>query len=381
MNLEELFSFNLCTRCTGRIFAGIGTGLTNKERGESLLFAYNALIGSMQEKTSCYICNGIFDQFDKYLKIVLDRLSGYEYNSFLVGSKFDPEILERENQIQEKFGKKGESIKKEFNREFGKYMENITGKTYSKDPDIIININTIYDYVEINVKSLYIYGVYTKMRRDLPQTRWIHGSGDSIESIIGEELKKITESENYYLHGSGREDVDVMMLGNGREFVIEASNPKKRSVNLEEFKFAVNSKNAGIKIDKLSFCDKKRVKEIKEAKHDKVYRAVIESDGIMDREKLIRACELLTGNKIEQQTPRRVLGNRSDIIRKKEIKYIKIEDIMDKTATIQICAEAGTYIKELVNGDCGRTNPSLTSLYGEKLRVKSLDVIYINRGD
>lgn len=54
---------------------------------------------------------------------------------------------------------------------------------------------------------------------------------------------------------------------------------------------------------------------------------------------------------------------------------------MDKTATIQICAEAGTYIKELVNGDCGRTNPSLTSLYGEKLRVKSLDVIYINRGD
>lgn len=50
MNLEELFSFNLCTRCTGRIFAGIGTGLTNKERGESLLFAYNALIGSMQEK-------------------------------------------------------------------------------------------------------------------------------------------------------------------------------------------------------------------------------------------------------------------------------------------------------------------------------------------
>lgn len=106
-------------------------------------------------------------------------------------------------------------------------MENITGKTYSKDPDIIININTIYDYVEINVKSLYIYGVYTKMRRDLPQTRWIHGSGDSIESIIGEELKKITESENYYLHGSGREDVDVMMLGNGREFVIEASNPKR----------------------------------------------------------------------------------------------------------------------------------------------------------
>ena len=46
----------------------------------------------------------------------------------------------------------------------------------------------------------------------------------------------------------------------------------------------------------------------------------------------------------------------------------------ENQAIIEITAEAGTYIKELVTGDGGRTNPSLSSLYGSDLRVAALDV-------
>ena len=91
------------------------------------------------------------------------------------------------------------------------------------------------------IKPLYIYGTYIKKRRDIPQTRWINGSGDSLESLIGEKLLKFTGGNNYKLHGSGREDVDVMMLGNGREFVMEVDSPEIRSFSLKEFMDEVNN--------------------------------------------------------------------------------------------------------------------------------------------
>jgi len=46
-------------------------------------------------------------------------------------------------------------------------------------------------------------------------------------------------------------------------------------------------------------------------------------------------------------------------------------------ATLIIKAESGTYIKELVTGDDGRTTPSLAELAGVKMEVKELDVIEI----
>ena len=44
-----------------------------------------------------------------------------------------------------------------------------------------------------------------------------------------------------------------------------------------------------------------------------------------------------------------------------------------------LISQSGTYIKELINGDNGRTVPSMSSIYGKELRVKNLDVIKIMR--
>ncbi len=378
-DFKDLFNNNLCLRCTGRIFADVNTGLTNIERGKFLLFAYKSFYGDIEIKDSCWLCNNIFNEFDKYYNIINDRIKNYEYNTFLIGSKFDDELLLNEEKIQNSFGNKGESIKKEFNREFGKYFSLKTGKDFSKNPDILFEINTLYDDVKITVKSLYIYGTYIKKRRDIPQTRWIHGNGDSIESIIGEPLKELTGGKNYKLHGSGREDVDVMMLGNGREFVIEIIDPEKRNISLNEFIEKVNDSKKNVFIYNLEFTDKEKIKEIKEAKYDKTYIASIELPDSIDINRFKEYILLFKDKTIDQRTPLRVLGNRSDLIRKKEIKYINIEDIHNNIARIKICAESGTYIKELINGDNGRTVPSLSSICNSNLQVISLDVVYIGR--
>ncbi len=378
-DIKDLFSYNLCLRCSGRIFADVDTGLTDLERGKHLLFAYNSFYGNLDINDSCWLCNGIFNEFDKYYNIINDRIKDYEYSTFLIGSKFDDELLLKEEKIQNDFGNKGESIRKEFNREFGKYFSSKAEKEFSKNADIVFEINTLYDDVKITVRSLYIYGTYIKKIRGIPQTRWIHGDGESIESIIGEPLMELTMGKNYKLHGSGREDVDVMMLGNGREFVIEVVEPEKRNIQLMEFMEMVNTSNKNVFINDLQFTSKEKIKEIKEAKYDKTYIAVIELPDNIDIGKFKDSVRTFKNKIIEQRTPLRVLGNRSDIIRKKEIKYINIEDIRNNIARIKICAESGTYIKELINGDSGRTVPSLSSVCNSNLQVTSLDVVNIGR--
>jgi tRNA pseudouridine synthase 10 len=378
-DLKELFTHGLCTRCTGRIFANIGTGLTNYERGTKLEFAYKAFYGPLDVPDTCRICKGIFNEFNKYYNMSMDAIGNREYSTILVGSKFDPEIMLEEEIIQNKYNNNGESIKKEFNREFGKYFSSLTGKEFSKDPDILIEINTIYDTVELTIKPLYIYGTYTKKRRDIPQTRWINGTGDTLESIIGEILLKITGGKNYKFHGAGREDIDVMMLGNGREFVMQIDDPAIRNISLEHFMEEVNNSGNNVYINGLKFTDKKTIKQIKEAAYDKTYLATVESMDALDEKRFKDAVSKFKNYTISQRTPERVMGNRSDLLRKKEIKYINIEDIHNKEAKIKIRAQSGTYIKELINGDNGRTVPSLSSIYGSELKVKCLDVLKIER--
>ena len=378
-DFKDLFTDNLCIRCTGRIFANIDSGLTNFERGIRLAFAYKSFYGPFEESNTCRICNGVFDELDKYYNMVNDVIGKKEYKTFLIGSKFDPDTILEEEKIQNKYGNKGESIKKEFNREFGKYFSGISGKEFSKDADITVEINTIYDNVNLIIKPLYIYGTYIKKRRDIPQTRWINGSGDSLESLIGEKLLKFTGGNNYKLHGSGREDVDVMMLGNGREFVMEVDCPEIRNFSLNEFMDEVNNSGDNIYISNLEFTDRKRIREIKEAIYDKTYVATIEFENPVDEKKLRESTDKFKNLTISQRTPTRVIGNRSDLIRKKEIKYINIEDIHDKEAILKIRTQSGTYIKELINGDNGRTVPSLSSVYGSELKVKCLDVLKIER--
>jgi tRNA pseudouridine synthase 10 len=344
-----------------------------------LEFSYKSFYGAPDVPDSCWLCNGIFNEFDKYFNMVNDAIGKKEYSTILIGSKFDPSIILEEEKIQNKYGNNGESIKKEFNREFGKYFSSKTGKEFSKDADIVIEVNTIYDNVSLIIKPLYIYGTYRKERRDIPQTRWINGSGDTLESLIGEILLKLTGGKNYKLHGSGREDVDVMMLGNGREFIMEVDEPDVRNFSLEKFMENVNNSGENINISNLEFSDKTRIRQIKEATYDKTYRATIECSESIDENKLNIAIDKFENFTISQRTPIRVIGNRSDLVRKKEIKYINIEDIHDKEAIIKIRSQSGTYIKELINGDEGRTIPSLSSVYGCELKVKCLDVLKIER--
>lgn len=49
-----------------------------------------------------------------------------------------------------------------------------------------------------------------------------------------------------------------------------------------------------------------------------------------------------------------------------------------KVIVLDIATQAGTYVKELIHGDFGRTSPSISSIIGQEIDIIALDVTAID---
>ena len=87
-----------------------------------------------------------------------------------------------------------------------------------------------------------------------------------------------------------------------------------------------------------------------------MYNAIVKCGEAYDADKLEKLLEL---NEIHQQTPIRVLRRRTDMIRIKHVIDLSYEIIDDLTFSMQIKTEGGLYIKELISGDDGRSQPNV----------------------
>jgi tRNA pseudouridine synthase 10 len=386
--------YKLCDHCLGRIFAKIESGLTNKKRGQ-ILRKYHRKINEIKVD-DCWLCSGLLNEIKHFVDLILNSLEGYEFNTFLIGSKLDEDILEKEQELYNFTGSEhSESIKTELNREIGKILENrLDQEVNFENPTIMIVIDTSYDIVNLQISSLFIYGRYKKFRRDIPQTRWFcticRGKGckkcnysgklykTSVEELIANNFLVVTEGDEESFHGCGREDIDVRTLGTGRPFVLEIKNPKKRKLDLQDLENKINKENKeSIEVSEFRYSNKAEVARLKGANFRKKYRVVLRCGKSVNNEKLIKATLSLRGKQIGQLTPSRVAHRRADMVREKYIYDCKIESIDGAIATLTLETESGTYIKELVSGDNGRTKPNLSDLIGVPCIVTELDVIEI----
>lgn len=391
---KALSKYKLCDHCLGRLFANIETGLTNEKRGQ--LIRNNLKKYKKTEIKNCWLCSGFFNEIPHFTDLISDSLREYEYETFLVGSKIDEDIINREQELFDFSGSKyTESIKTELNREVGKILENRLKKEVDfKNPTIMAVIDTSFDIVNLQISSLYIYGRYKKYKRDMPQTRWFckicwgkgckrcHYTGKlyekSVEELVAKKFLEEAKGDGESFHGCGREDVDVRMLGNGRPFVLEIKNPKVRKIDLSKLEVDVNAKNRDdIEISGLRFSDKNEIIRLKDAGLKKIYRIILRGEKPINKEKLIKAAQSLRGQTIGQFTPFRVAHRRANMVRKKHIYNCDIESVDGATAILILETESGTYIKELISGDKGRTKPSISEMIGISCEVTELDVIEI----
>ncbi len=396
----------ICDHCLGRQFAKLSTGLSNDERGRALrlVLAMQADVEKDELSKSvktlhsnagiCWVCNDLFSKLDSWADKAIAALSDYEYSNFLVGTKMTGLLAENEEIIWAESGTTfAEPLKTELNREVGKRIEKLTGKKANlKKPQIVALLDIENEKVELEVNSLHIYGRYRKLVRGIPQTRWpcreCNGKGcercdntgkmyqESVDELIKPHIVAETRCEDTAFHGAGREDIDALMLGDGRPFVVEAKKPHIRSIDLNSLESRINhTSNGKIEVLELKFVESEDVEQLKSMKADKMYRFKIEHN--TTEEKLKSSLDILSGALIKQKTPTRVLHRRADLERVRLIHFAELESFDTNNAVIKVHCEGGLYVKELVSGDGGRTVPSIASLTGSEAKIIELEVIKV----
>ncbi len=381
---EEAADLNLCDHCLGRLYGMLGHGLSNLDRGRAIrIVVAMERNEEYREHKECDICGGIFSRLEDYARYVVDLLREYEFSTFSVGSKFSDDVLEKEKEYVSRYSSEeyAEPIGREFNRELGKRISQLTGKEADlANPDVTVIVDTEYDDVRLEIKPLFLYGRYRKLVRGIPQTKWPSGKyAESVEELIAKPVMELTGGEGHALHGMGREDIDVRMLGTGRPFVLEIKRPKRRTLDLEEIMRRINEYASGkVEVTELRYATRADVRRVKEAKPRKRYRVAVQVNAT--RDEVEKALEGIVG-KVRQRTPRRVAHRRADRVRIRHVYEARLVGEDNGAYVIEILAESGTYIKELMHGDDGRTRPSLAELLGKEVEVAYLDVLEILDGE
>jgi len=393
--LFEVIESGLCDNCLGRQFGMVGHGMTNAERGKILRsYASKMAKAKMKEPEACSVCDNFFkEKIKKVADSVLKSFKGIEFKTFLIGSILPGEMIRKENELWERTGiEEVEPIKAEINRELGKIIEKKSDKKFSmKNPDVTVLVNLQTDKIKASIRSLYVSGGYSKLVRGIPQTMWIcgecggkgcvtcKGTGKlyptSMQEIIEKPFLKAAKAKESSFHGAGREDIDARNL-DYRPFVIEILQPKKRKIDLKKIGRQIN-KNRKVKVRGLKFVGKELIEKLKKAKIDKTYEAEVEFEKAIDKKKL-KELRKLPNVQIQQQTPQRVVHRRADILRRRSVRSISWKLKGKRRIVFKIRAESGLYIKELINGDEGRTKPSVAEMLGNKVKKINLDVIKIH---
>jgi tRNA pseudouridine synthase 10 len=389
----------ICDHCLGRLFAKRSFGLTNEERGHALRVAH-ALDANCRftpyEVSTCFVCSDLFREVEVWALRVADAVKEIDHQTFVIGTRVPPMMAESEEMLWTDFSLTDpEPLKSEMNREVGKAVAGITGRRGDpKNPEVTVILNIGEEKVEVQIAPVFFYGRYRKLERGIPQTHWdcracrgagcevCGGSGkqypDSVEELIGRPAIELFGAEGAVLHGAGREDIDALMVGSGRPFIMEMIAPRIRGIDLTALESAINSSADGrVEVTIERWSGRREVETLKSHKAHKTYRILVDIEGHISLEKVGKALDALNGTMIHQRTPQRVSHRRADLIRERMVVDIGCLGVEDGRYLIEVIGEAGLYIKELISGDNGRTNPSLSAILGNPARVVTLDVLSV----
>ncbi len=381
---EYAQSLNLCNECT-RTLAEI-SGL-------------NEVTYQRRSDTLCMVCSDVrgryaqfFEQVSKELNSVVDDWHSFRIDVLI---RSPPNLDEKRRAL---FQTLKEGFKREFKREVGSMIER-SGKVFDPvNPDLLIN----FERGQLTIKrpAQYLEGRYLKLFRNISQAKWVcnncYGNGcaecnykgrhfiASVEEFITIPICLLYNAERVVFHAGGREDVDVLVVGKGRPFVVEVVNPARRISDLKAIEKAVNEySNDIVQITLIGFTDSRRIEELKKLAEvsTKEYRGIIKFFERVDLNKLVDASKELSGITLEQQTPWRVKKRRADKVRHKKVYSFKVEYVDDYTALFTIVCQGGTYVKEFISGDDGRTKPSVSQILGIRCKCIALDLVGVDMGN
>ncbi|KAL7309745.1 hypothetical protein PS15m_010590 [Mucor circinelloides] len=263
-------------------------------------------------------------------------------------------------------------------------LDNEEAKSFTAIPPSEPTERAKFDSVTLLHTSSHVGGRYLKFSREYSQTPWaIKGrklAEHSVSECFAEIIRKYHRADDTKFVTAGREDANVRMLGTGRPFYLELINPRTPRLSEEEYKQIEQEINTqsihkdNVQVRHLSYIEPKYTSIIKEGEETKTkrYRALVWlseplTDQVIERINKIGSSPFT----IQQKTPVRVFQRRSAAVRPKVIHTSTISRLHQdvdmnspeaRYGVLKLHTQAGTYIKEYVHGDLGRTLPNLASV-------------------
>lgn len=327
-------------------------------------------------ESSCFLCGGSMASY-------IANLSNSQFNypagstSFYISIASSPQLKAIMDKEEAHFPCTATSIKTVVR---DKSLSIISSKTPLVPdftaPDVTYKLSFPQGLLSSKSNPIYIYGKYKKLTPGISQKRWAK-YGSSVEAIIGEKLSDLVGAKEYYMHASGREDVDAINTA-GRPFVMELVEPTTRELDLVRAQESIG-RDGMVAVSLLGFVPPSFTNVVTDSHGDKCYRAYIDKELSEQQRSIISSFKGI----IEQRTPTRVKHRRADKVRRRMV-YSVIPGKDSRGPYLDICAEAGTYIKEFISGDAGRTVPSVSSLISlpiscSFLVVTNVSTAYIDR--
>ncbi|XP_069860680.1 tRNA pseudouridine synthase Pus10 isoform X3 [Dipodomys merriami] len=247
-----------------------------------------------------------------------------------------------------------------------KALNKITEEDFRKQfpcpPDSPKTVCTVLE-IECAHGAVFVAGRYNKYSRNLPQTPWIIDGErkleSSVEELISDHLLTVFKAER-------------------RPFAIELVNPHRihfTSQEIKELQQKINKSSDKIQVRDLQLVTREAIGHMKEGEEEKTktYSALIWTNRPIQK-KDTEFLNDIKDLKIDQKTPLRVLHRRPLAVRTRVIHSMEAHYMDEHHFRLYLKTQAGTYIKEFVHGDFGRTKPNICSLMNVTADILELDV-------
>jgi tRNA pseudouridine synthase 10 len=317
---------------------------------------------------------------------IVEATADHDFESFVIG------FAREEAYDRERHEKRYRKLKIEVSAQLLRHWPQ--RRIHFLRPDVRIDVSEDL-VVAVHSSPLFVAGRYRKLSRAIPSSRWVHHfchgrgcescgwsgnlCGPSVQEIVAAAVETQVGGRRTFFHALGREDTDARTLGQGRPFVLEVEQPRRRLCDLKRLALDVLRVGDGVtEVLALSLVGPRAVAQVKRSPAEKSYRAWIRLQGPAPGDAGERAAAL-AGASIDQLSPTRVMHRRGrDRSRRKGVIDSVWLGEVGGLYVWEVRAEAGTYIKELVSGDGGRTRPSLSETLGMEARCEALDVLEIH---
>ncbi|XP_063907380.1 putative tRNA pseudouridine synthase Pus10 [Zophobas morio] len=244
------------------------------------------------------------------------------------------------------------------------------------------------DLAEFKVfsESIHLIGNYCKYSRKLlqmqiPDDLADYTAGDSVENIIVRAVKQVVgEIKQVSFQASSFDDPSVRVLGNGKTFHLQLFDPKfeeiPRSV-CQKIEKIIN-KTKVVRVTNLQQNNKKDISLAMDSENlsPRLFKALCLIQDFKNLDQCINAVNMYPNLMVNQKLPIRMLHqNRRYDLRKKKIYFMKATKLRDNLIELELCIENGLNIREFIDGDLGRTSPSVSEIMRAKAGILALDVI------